>query len=218
MKIVVMFDFDGTLLDTEKIILEKQISLTVKYFRVGEERARKILTETSGISFDKQLKKIIPNLTEEKIKKFLYGVWTKDILQNIYPKFSLKSGVRQTLDRLYKDGTVIILSTGSLTKVAKKILKRENIIEYFKIVFGSEYGTKFEHVKKIKNELKPDYIVFVGDGPYDVSLSKMLKIKNFSTVGLVGSITRRELVKSGADYVISDMRELKKIVNEIKNR
>lgn len=134
----VIFDLDGTLIDSMGIWEEADRTLLSQFGCVpDEEYNKKIVTLnfTEGVEFIRQ-KFQIP-FPVEKMKQELFQI--------VYEKYAfeidLKEGVKDYLEQLRQEGVCLAMVTSSIPEMCRVVLKRHGIDFYFQeIVFAEEMG------------------------------------------------------------------------------
>lgn len=137
-----IFDMDGLLFDTEAIYVKKGKEIAK---RNGCEITDKFIEKTTGLPMD-TLRKIY---VEELGEKFPFDAHWEEIKECVYElaidcRVPLKKGAREILEFLKKNNKKMVLGTSSNFEMAKKLLKSQNIFEYFSYLITSD------HVKKGK--------------------------------------------------------------------
>lgn len=137
----------------------------------------------------------------------------------------LKPGIKEILSRLKEiEGVYLGLLTGNLEKGARIKLEPFGINPYFPFgAFGSDDEDRnrllpialrrFSDIYKIN--LKPEDSIVIGDTPRDVTCSKPFGA--FSVVVATGPYSLEELQNSGADLVLKDLLDQKRLIDLINN-
>lgn len=211
-EIVFMFDFDGTILNTMHLHANLSSELMNKYFGMSIQEARKKYLDSSGMSFTKQMEKIFPNESPEKIAECI-AEYKERRVKEVFDRAKPFPDIPETLSEL-KDQTLIV-SSGNNEPVVDILLEREGFQKYFQRVYGPENGLKDEHIEKVLDEFSPNFILFFGDSPFDVQLSR----ENVITIGRSGDgyglLSEEELLRMGADVVARDFTGIAKAVREL---
>ena len=132
----VIFDLDGTLLDTEK------------YFRINWPKAFEhfgySLTDEQALSFrslgrpfaQQRLKEISgdPNFNYEEVKNYRQKLMEQDIQKN---GLELKKGAVEFLEFLKKKKIVCAIGTASPEDRAKRYLEQTGILHYFDFIISA---------------------------------------------------------------------------------
>jgi len=120
-----------------------------------------------------------------------------------------------TLEELKNKGFAMAAITTRARKTAKKTLEDAGILQYFKYFIGFEDVTRPKPdaeplLKALKFlEVSPKDAIMVGDSEVDVYAGKNAGTK---TVGVTYGFHGEHITKTHPDYVISDIKELIKIV------
>lgn len=137
----------------------------------------------------------------------------------------LKPGIKEIINKLKNvDGFYLGLLTGNLEEGAMIKLEPFGINPYFPFgAFGSDDENrnrllpialkKFSDIYKIN--LKPEDSIVIGDTPRDVACSKPFGA--FSVVVATGPYSFEKLQNSGADLVLEDLRDQKRLIDSINN-
>ena len=195
---LIIFDFDGTIMDTKKtIVVSKQETLRQMGLDVAEEQA---CADTIGMSAKIGFQKLCPELSDDMI----------DLCMKKYREMI------ETLNRLNEKGIVCTIATSRGRDSLLGFLESMNIAKYFSYLLAAEDTTlhkpNAEPVKKTLNELSynaQDTLV-VGDMPFDILMGKNAGVYTCGvTYGVSG---KNSLLEAGADWVIDDISELLEIV------
>jgi len=180
---IIIFDFDGVILDSNK---KKQQSFYELYREENKHNLKKIINYNKsnlGINrydkiefIEKKILKI-KNWKKSKVNKinnFSEIVFEKVLESEFIP------GAEKLLKLFYKRYDLFVCSATPEIEL-KKICKKKNIFKYFKKILGSP-KKKYENFNKIfnnKNILKNN-IIFIGDANSDYLLAKKMNIKYIS--------------------------------------
>ena len=173
----VVFDVDGTLLNTEMGILSA-VEYTIE---------RHGLTELSK----DELKTFIGPPIQDSFQKY-YGITDKSNLQEIATTFRnrykdcdlLKAvpyeGIYELCNALLDKGISIAIATYKRQDYARKLLEHFGFDKYTKVIYGADHENKLKKVDIIKNCLEKmeivDYkkAVMIGDSAYDAQGASLL--------------------------------------------
>lgn len=205
----VIFDFDGTLADTEQWSLDIYNELAVKYnyksYTLSEFEEMKKLPLSKIISMiDIPYTKIFLLLKEGQkiLKKHINDVHAfNDDLKNVLIKIKELTG------------TIGIVSSNTKKNI-KRFCKNKDI-ENMNFIFSSPLFAKEIKIFRIINKynLKPDEVLYVGDELRDVESSKKAGIKIAAATW--GYNDRSLLQQSNPDFLIDDITELIDILKNI---
>ncbi len=205
----VIFDFDGTLADTEQWSLDIYNELAVKYnyksYTLSEFEEMKKLPLSKIISMiDIPYTKIFVLLKEGQkiLKKHINDVQAfNDDLKNVLIKIKELTG------------TIGIISSNTKKNI-RRFCKNKDI-ENMNFFFSSPLFAKEIKIFRIINKyrLKPDEVLYVGDEVRDVESSRKAGIKIAAATW--GYNNRSLLEKSNPDFLIDDITELVDILKNI---
>lgn len=212
---LIIFDFDGTLMDTKRTIVAAKQELMRQMGRaVPSEQA---CLDTIGLSAQKGFQKLCPDFSEEMIEQCMNKYRTvfeetrKTVPSVLFPN------VRETLDKLKEKGIVCTIATARGRDSLTEFLDRNGILERFSYILAAEDTTLLkpnpEPVLKTLQDLNcpADAALVVGDMPYDILMGKNAGVR---TCGVTYGVSGREsLAKAGADDMIDDISELLKIAD-----
>lgn len=135
----------------------------------------------------------------------------------------LCKGVKDLLEILMKKNILMGLVTGNLEDVAREKLKIAGLNNYFKIGgFGSDGINRADLVKlAIKKaeanigSVDNDNVFLFGDTPRDVKAGREAGVK---TVGVAtGIYSEEQLKEAGADFVLKNLKDPKKVLEIMTN-
>ena len=204
---LILFDLDGTLLDSKEGIT-KSVQYALKKLGVVVEDRRELV-------------RFIGPPLQESFENF-YGVdgrkgiqlyrecfvGEKKMLENeIYP------GIPELLTQLKESGKKLVVATSKPTEYSKIILNHFGLASFFEEIQGSELDLSLvekEDVIRVVLEKFPDYpkekIIMIGDRRHDIHGAKVNGLKSIGV--LYGYGSREELETAGADQIVEAAEEL----------
>lgn len=218
----VVFDLDGTLAYFN--IKYKAVRADVRSFLIKKGLPTFLLSVNESI-FEMLKKAEIFLKNKNKSKKEISEIRRKALA--IAEKYELEAakntsllpGVAETLKTLKKKGLKIGLFTVNSEKSTNYILKRFKIAKFFDAVVSRDHMTPVKpDVRHLKAVLKalgvtPDATIVVGDGVSDMKCARELKAV---AVGLpTGFSSLKELITSGANYIVTSITDLLVLINEV---
>lgn len=213
MKKVVIFDCDGTILDTFNLI-EKTVFATFEKmlpnYKLTLEEAHSFFGPLLNDTFKKYAN------TEEEVSKLVECY--RNINEQLMPKYICAyDGIEELLKELKKQNYIITIVSNKVTDAVVQGLEICNIDKYFDLVIGAE---KLKVAKpdpngiyQILTKYNVDQSVMIGDTLIDIKTGQNANIK---TIGVTWCKTTEEQFKQAkADYVVHHPKEILKIVGEI---
>ena len=192
----VVFDFDGTLIDSTESIWKEYKNVANKMGLKGI--SYKEFKAQLGKPWDKVLKTLWPNVDVSEFSK-IYRQDKEDT--------KLIAHVPETLDTLSKTYRLALLTSRG-GKTLSKIIKSCGITEdRFEVIIHKDTLTShkpdpkaLKHLLNIM-KLKPDEVVYVGDSIVDAEFAKA---SNVLFVGvLTGGATKKEFESLGVKHIIT---------------
>jgi pyrophosphatase PpaX len=204
----VLFDVDGTLLDTRELIYQSFEHVFNKFnlpFKTREEIS------------------IVVGKPLEECYKILTNLSNVDELRAEHKKFQLDNlhlskpykNTSKTLKTLKKNGIKLIAVT-TRSKVSSTLtIERAGIKKYLdEIITGDDVINKKPHPESLNKALKlfkilSDNAIMVGDTDVDVLAGKNAHAK---TIGVTHGFHGERIRESNPDYVVNDIMEILPIV------
>ena len=210
---LIIFDFDGTLADTHRtIIATVQQTLKELGLPIATEET---ITETIGLPLRDCYRHYQPELDDvgldacEATHHRLFDINRKTNPPVPFPH------VVETVQWLREQGVKTTIASSRTSFSLRDLLKDMGIANLFDYVLGSEDVTRAkpdpEPVLQTlrKMNISAEHTLVVGDMAVDILMGVRAGCK---TVGVTyGNGTREQLSKSGADYIIDNMAELREI-------
>jgi len=166
----IVFDFDGTLLNSMPPLTKQATKLISDHYLVSGEFAYREYTQTVGLSFEEQLFSIFGEQEAEKhgeVADIFY-----EIQKNIYAAAGLHEGVREELSLLkYLSVPFAIVSSTHGDLVRQAIRRWE--LPTPSHVMGRDAGPKGWQLTALKGA---GYRVFIGDTPIDGQIAEDARI------------------------------------------
>lgn len=203
----VIFDNDGTVADTRKLILPSMRFATEKV--LGKTWPDEIYASQVGIPLQDQVGKYTkdPKKQQELIK--CYRDYNELHHDAEIEKFS---GCKEAMKKLKDSGLTLAVATSKLRTICTRGLKILRIYDFMSAVVGAEDTEKHKPngepivftAKKLGFEI--DQCAYVGDAPFDMQAAKDAKV---TAIGVTwGFFTEDILVREGADYICHSFDDL----------
>lgn len=207
----ILFDLDGTLIDTNELIISTYLHTLEKYYPGKYERAD--VLPFLGPTLHEVFGAMDPEKVEEMVLDYrTYNLANHDSLVKEFV------GVMETIETLKKKGYKLAIVTTKREDVAFKGLRLMKLDQFFDVMIA------YDHVKKVKPDpepiflalekldSKPEETLMVGDNFHDVLAGKNAGTK---TAGVAWTIKGRDyLAKYEPDYMLENMTDLLRILGE----
>ena len=209
----VLFDLDGTLIDTNKLILDsfKHTYKTCLGLNVEEQE----ILKNFGEPLISTLKKYSKDRAEEMFKEY---VEYNELRHN--DTVTIFKGIKELLEKLVKRGHTLAVVTSKRKKVALMGLELFDIRKHFDVFLSLE-DTKLlkPNPAPIIKALEllganPDDAIMVGDSVYDIHSAHGAKVKAVLVKWSMAQNFQDDV--ASADYIVHDTEELFKIITESK--
>lgn len=194
-KKLVIFDFDGVLVDTLFIVYsinkDADTTLTIEQFKNSFESSYKVLKEDGSSSYHPRFNELYKNQTRDLV--------IPEVFKNTIKKLS---------EFFY---LVIVSSTDS--SLIETILKRENVFLYFNKILGSNINAnKMTKIKNLLDEynLNSDNAVFITDTSGDIKEGLKCNVRSIAVTW--GFHDRETLEKANPIVIIDDPRDLLDVI------
>ena len=214
----VLFDVDGTLLDSKRDIAAAQLwtfhQLGVDTLQPEEiyPHIGKPLAETFTSLLPKHLHDRIPEAA------LIYRDYYR---AHAFDTTSLFPGVKETMASLHEMGIKLATATIKSTETTAKVLAHFGIAQFFTHIQGTDNGI-FKPDPLIINTIlaaqnwRKEETLMVGDTNKDVEVGRNAEVR---TCGVTyGSFSREEMIALGPDWVIDSISELLGIVGSTNQR
>ncbi|UOE93758.1 pyrophosphatase PpaX [Alkalihalobacillus sp. LMS39] len=205
----VLFDLDGTLINTNELIIASFLH-TLEHYRPGEY-TREAILEFIGPPLVDSFKTVDPDLVDEMIER--YRTFNHEKHDELVEEYE---GVKETVQQLHQAGIKLAIVTTKIRKTAMMGLQLTGLDQYFDVIISLD---EVDRVKPDPQPLqlamdalgsKPDTTIMVGDNHHDINGGKNAGTK---TAGVAWAIKGEEFIRSyEPDYVLQSMNELLEIV------
>lgn len=201
----ILFDIDGTLLDTREFIIQAYLHTIQKHGKIVYDKTE-LMTFINGTIFE-VYERALPGFDLQPLVDEHEAFQTANL-----DLITAYDDVHATFDALSREGIQIAALTNRRKKSAHTNLKLHNLDVYFKLVLTPEDLTRGkpdpEGVQKALKYFKINKheIAMVGDAVTDIETGKNAGVK---TVGVThGFSSRAQLKEAGADFIIDALPEL----------
>lgn len=206
-----VFDFDGTLMDTEPAIHASYEHVFRKYRTVEEftpERRIKVL----GPALDVMMAEFFPELDPwECVNE--YRRFQRENLRDLIKPMP---GAREMLVKLSVMGIPCGVVSTRYFKSLDELLRLNHMNEFMRIVLGNDSVTRSkpdpEGILKAWDDLKAERCFYIGDSVMDVEAGKNA---GAITIAFPSNPAKRQaLLEAQPDYMIDSLLELPDLIGE----
>ncbi len=133
----ILFDFDGTLVDSSEGIIESLRSACINCgFDINN---REDIVNYIGPPIGELVKNLVPEITEDKMNSITQSFRSEYDNKGIY-NYKIYPKLREVLTEfLYKKKLKLGILTNKPTLLARKIIELEGLEKYFELIVGIDY-------------------------------------------------------------------------------
>jgi pyrophosphatase PpaX len=198
---VVLFDLDGTLVDSAQIILNSfhHTTETVLRRRFPDEL---ILAQVGGTNLETQMARLDPDRVDELVRVY------RAHNDPFYDELACFEGVVDMLETLRAEGRKLGVVSAKRRPTVERVFAGAGIGEYFDVIVGSDSTERHkpdpEPLLYALRELDagPRDAAYVGDSPFDIQAARAASV--FAVAVAWGGIHRVE----DADVLVESPEEL----------
>ena len=200
---LILFDLDGTLIESKESIVNSTITTLMKYSK--ELPSNEQIEKTVGIPIINLLKKYVDkSLLDQAVTEF-----REHLIVETPKTTKLYPDTIMVLKALSVDRNTLKVVTNKKTFLAKKILKLMDIDTYFNEVIGIDLGDPKPSPSMLllaAKDHKTSEVIMVGDRSEDVIAAKKA---GFKSVFLDhGTVIRADAEAFYPDFLINNLKEL----------
>lgn len=216
---LIIFDLDGTLIDSSRDITEAINYAIIPYGLSPLTTKDTIKLVGEGIS--RLIEKLLSNTVfhdNDDVRKVVMERFLEYYSSHLLDYTRDYPGVRKTLEELKNYKKAII--SNKREALSRRIIEGLGLDIFFDMIIGSDSTPEKKPsplpILKVLNEfgLKPDEAIMVGDSNLDIEAGKAAGIK---TVSVTYGYRPYDMIKD-ADYVIDRIEELPGVIQMIDRR
>ncbi|MFD2638973.1 pyrophosphatase PpaX [Piscibacillus salipiscarius] len=207
----ILFDLDGTLIDTNELIVES-FKHTFKE-HLNKDYSREDILQFIGPPLRDSFEKVKPDEVEEMVTTYRkHNLSNHDLYVKSY------DGVFETIQALHEKGYQMAIVTTKIRETALKGLELTHLDQFFDVVIGLDdvENAKPDPEPVLKGmkalEGNPESTIMIGDNSHDIHAGQNAGTK---TAGVAWSAKGKDFIESlNPDYVLDHISDLLKIVEE----
>jgi phosphoglycolate phosphatase len=211
-QILIVFDCDGTLADSQHIITEAMRFAFQSTGLVAPERSS--VLRIVGLSLDEAATALAPDQCQAKrdevVRVFLE--WSATLRLNASAREPLFPGAASLLQKLAEREDVILgLATGKSRRSVARIIEQNDLRGIFTTIQTADEAPSKPHPAMLFQAMKetgvsPETTIMIGDTSYDI---QMAVAANVASIGVSwGYHTVAELRRAGAKRIVHSFAEL----------
>ncbi|MBN2570941.1 MAG: HAD family hydrolase [Ignavibacteriales bacterium] len=207
---LIVFDLDGTLIDSDKSIYKSTIR-TLENFGIKFNIPEKEFSQMIGLHFQEIFHKF--NIKVDDFEKFI------EFYKSIYFSYINYSTVYPNVIeilKILKNKYFIALLTTKGQDQAEKILQHFNLTQYFNYIWGRRDGVPVKPspipLLQICDEFKiqPENTIIIGDAEIDVQCGKNAGAVTCAVT--FGYRTKEKLLSENPDFIIDNLLEIDQLL------
>ena len=222
-KFTILFDLDGTLVDTAPDLMHAHNHVMKKfgYPTKSTEQIRNLVGQGAGAMLGRsiwgQAKKEFSKVNDEKIKKEMVSEFVDFYGKNIINESTLINGVKEFLNWCKEKNISMAVCTNKQEYLSNDLLKKIGIYDYFEYVAGSDTFDYCKpdprHLTTVVEILDGDIkkTMMIGDSETDASAAKAAKIP---MILLEDGYTEKNIDEIYHNHIIKDFVGIEKIISE----
>ena len=222
-KFTVLFDLDGTLVDTAPDLMRAHNHVMQKfgYPTKSTEEIRNLVGQGAGAMLGRsiwgQAKKEFGKVQDEKIKKEMVKEFVKFYSKNIINESTLINGVKEFLKWCKDNNISMAVCTNKQEYLSNDLLKKIGIYDYFEYVAGSDTFDYCKpdprHLTSVVEILDGDIkkTIMIGDSETDANAAKAAEIP---IILLKDGYTEKNIDEIYHNHLINDFIGIEKIISK----
>ncbi len=222
-KFTVLFDLDGTLVDTAPDLMRAHNHVMQKfgYPTKSTEEIRNLVGKGAGAMIGRsiwgQAKKEFGKVNDEKVKKEMVTEFVDFYGKNIINESTLINGVKEFLNWCKNQNISMAVCTNKQEHLSNDLLKKIGIYDYFEYVAGSDTFDYCKpdprHLTSVVEILDGDIkkSIMIGDSETDANAAKAAEIP---IILLEDGYTEKSKDEIYHNHLIKDFIGIEKIISE----
>ena len=222
-KFTVLFDLDGTLVDTAPDLMRAHNHVMQKfgYPTKSTEEIRNLVGKGAGAMIGRsiwgQAKKEFGKVNDEKVKKEMVTEFVDFYGKNIINESTLIKGVKEFLNWCKDQSISMAVCTNKQEHLSNDLLKKIGIYDYFEYVAGSDTFDYCKpdprHLTNVVEILDGDVkkTIMIGDSETDANAGKAAEVP---VILLENGYTEKNTNEIYHNHLIKDFTGIEKIIKK----
>ena len=222
-KFTILFDLDGTLVDTAPDLMHAHNHVMKKfgYPTKSTEQIRNLVGQGAGAMLGRsiwgQAKKEFSKVNDEKVKKEMVSEFVDFYGKNIINESTLINGVKEFLKWCSKENISMAVCTNKQEYLSNDLLKKIGIYDYFEYVAGSDTFDYCKpdpkHLTTVVEILDGDLkkTIMIGDSETDANAAKAAEIP---MILLEDGYTEKNIDEIYHNHLIKDFIGIEKTISK----
>lgn len=171
---LLVFDLDGTLIDTMGDYADKAAALIFEHYGTPWDEARRRYFETSGLPFEQQLEQMFPKEPCNTEVAQMFESWKDGYLANV----TLSSETEQLLRGWRNAGFRIAISSNNLEPYVQRLATYWPVDVALGYRAMDGFGKGEPHFQKLEEHFgfSREQMLFIGDSPNDARIAAQSKV------------------------------------------
>ena len=222
-KFTILFDLDGTLVDTAPDLMHAHNHVMKKfgYPTKSTEQIRNLVGQGAGAMLGRsiwgQAKKEFSKVNDEKVKKEMVSEFVDFYGRNIINESTLINGVKEFLKWCKEENISMAVCTNKQEYLSNDLLKKIGIYDYFEYVAGSDTFDYCKpdqmHLTTVVEILGGDLkkTIMIGDSETDANAAKAAEIP---MILLEDGYTEKNIDEIYHNHLIKDFIGIEKTISK----
>ena len=212
--LALLFDLDGTLVDSVGLILASFRHACVA--TIGRAPADEEWIPGIGTPLQAQFRRVAESDEQLEALVRAYRAFQREHHDRLTREFV---GTRETMALLHGRGHATALVTSKIIELAERALRFTGLRDFIDVVIGADSTTRHKpdpepvHVALERLGYRASEAVFVGDSPHDVAAGNSAGV--LTVAALWGPFGRDALERAAPDYIIDRITDLPALLDQI---
>jgi len=192
---LVVFDWDGTLMDSEAQITQS-LANVISELALAERSAHE-LRNVIGLGLPEAIRQLYPDEGEAIVEKFAAGYRQHFLAGNTNPSV-LFDGAMAVIKRLHADGYLLAVATGKSRRGLDRSLADTDSGDYFHMTRCADETFSKPHPQMLLEimdvlDVAPEQTVMIGDTEYDLEMAAQAGTASLGVTYGVHAVERLQL-------------------------